>query len=52
MYVDINKCLILFIYLQVDKPQIQGLSYNTKDKWEIPKSSIHLQAEIGHGQFG
>jgi len=28
------------------------LSYNTKDHWEIPKSSLHLIRKIGHGQFG
>ena len=29
-----------------------GLSYNTKDQWEIPKTSLQLKREIGHGQFG
>lgn len=29
-----------------------GLSYNTKDQWEIPKSSLKLLRKIGHGQFG
>jgi len=28
------------------------LSYNTKDHWEILKSSLHLIRKIGHGQFG
>ena len=37
---------------QVEKPQTVGLSYNTKDQWEIPKSSLRLLREIGHGQFG
>ncbi|CAH1773384.1 unnamed protein product [Owenia fusiformis] len=35
-----------------DKPQTVGLSYNTKDQWEIPKSSLRLKTKIGHGQFG
>jgi len=38
--------------LQLEKPQTFGLSYNTKDQWEIPKSSLRLLRKIGHGQFG
>ncbi|XP_045159933.2 tyrosine-protein kinase Src42A-like [Mercenaria mercenaria] len=37
---------------QVEKPMTVGLSYNTKDQWEIPKSSLKLLRKIGHGQFG
>ena len=37
---------------QIEKPQTVGLSYNTKDQWEIPKSSLKLIKKIGHGQFG
>lgn len=37
---------------QIEKPQTIGLSYNTKDQWEIPKSSLKLLRNIGHGQFG
>ncbi|XP_064607028.1 tyrosine-protein kinase Src42A-like isoform X2 [Liolophura sinensis] len=37
---------------QVEKPQTIGLSYNTSDQWEIPKSSLRLIRKIGHGQFG
>jgi len=37
---------------QLEKPQTFGLSYNTKDQWEIPKSSLRLLRKIGHGQFG
>ena len=33
--------------LQVEKPQTVGLSYNTDDQWEIPKSSLRLIREIG-----
>ena len=40
------------IFSQVEKPQTVGLSYNTKDQWEIPKSSLQLRRNIGHGQFG
>ena len=38
--------------LQIEKPQTVGLSYNTKDQWEIPKTSLKLIKKIGHGQFG
>lgn len=38
--------------VSVEKPQTVGLSYNTKDAWEIPKSSLRLSRKIGHGQFG
>lgn len=37
---------------QFEKPDTVGLSYNTKDQWEIPKSSLRLLRKIGHGQFG
>lgn len=37
---------------QMEKPQTVGLSYNTKDQWEISKSSLRLIRKIGHGQFG
>ncbi|MCJ8749822.1 hypothetical protein PDJAM_G00192130 [Pangasius djambal] len=33
-------------------PQTHGLSYNTVDQWEIPRSSICLQRKLGGGQFG
>lgn len=38
--------------VQTSKPETVGLSYNTKDQWEIPKSSLRLLRKIGHGQFG
>ena len=42
----------MFMRLQIEKPQTVGLSYNTKDQWEIPKSSLKKIRKIGHGQFG
>ena len=33
-------------------PLIHDLSYRTKDHWEIPRSSIVLQRQLGAGQFG
>ena len=38
--------------IQIEVPQTVGLSYNTRDQWEIPKSSLKLIKKIGHGQFG
>lgn len=40
------------IQVQMEKPQTVGLSYNTRDQWEISKSSLRLIRKIGHGQFG
>lgn len=36
----------------VDMPETAGLSYSTKDQWEIPRSSIALTTRLGSGQFG
>ncbi|XP_066532663.1 tyrosine-protein kinase FRK [Hoplias malabaricus] len=35
-----------------EAPQTYGLSYNTVDQWEIPRSSIRLLQKLGTGQFG
>ena len=35
-----------------DKPDTAGLSYNTKDAWEIPRESVRLDRRLGQGQFG
>lgn len=35
-----------------EQPQTSGLSYDTKDQWEIPRSSIQLRQRLGAGQFG
>lgn len=34
------------------QPQTEGLSYNTKDAWEIPRSSLQLRQRLGAGNFG
>lgn len=36
----------------MEAPQTYGLSYNTVDQWEIPRSSIKLNRKLGAGQFG
>ncbi|XP_071510875.1 tyrosine-protein kinase Src42A-like, partial [Diadema antillarum] len=36
----------------VEKPQTRGLSYNTVDQWEIPRTSLQLKRLLGTGQFG
>ncbi|XP_077076364.1 tyrosine-protein kinase FRK [Siphateles boraxobius] len=33
-------------------PETHGLSYNTVDHWEIPRSSLQLLKKLGAGQFG
>ena len=33
-------------------PIISDLSYKTKDKWEIDRSSLQLSEKLGAGQFG
>lgn len=33
-------------------PVLQDLSHSTRDDWEIPRSSLQLQKQIGKGQFG
>jgi len=37
---------------RVETPQTVGLSYNTSDQWEIPRSSLKLIRKLGQGQFG
>ncbi|XP_051501475.1 tyrosine-protein kinase SRK2 [Myxocyprinus asiaticus] len=33
-------------------PETYGLSYNTVDQWEIPRTSVKLLKKLGAGQFG
>lgn len=35
-----------------DTPVTAGLSYNTKDEWEIERTSVNLKNRLGAGQFG
>lgn len=35
-----------------DQPTMHSLSHNTKDQWEIPRSSLQLRQRLGAGQFG
>ena len=37
---------------RIDTPTTMGLSYDTNDKWEIPRESIRLLNKLGQGQFG
>ena len=34
------------------QPQTEGLSYNTKDAWEISRTSLQLRQRLGAGNFG
>ena len=37
---------------KTDTPLTEGLSYNTKDEWEIDRSSLRMTKRLGAGQFG
>ena len=45
-------CCRLSYPCRAEKPVTLGLSYNTKDAWEISRESIKLQSRLGAGQFG
>ena len=45
-------CCRLVYACRAEKPATSGLSYNTKDAWEISRHSIALQSKLGAGQFG
>ena len=45
-------CCRLVFACRAEKPTTSGLSYNTKDSWEISRHSIALQSKLGAGQFG
>lgn len=45
-------CCRLLMPCPGDKPDTAGLSYNTKDAWEIPRESVRLDRKLGQGQFG
>lgn len=36
----------------MDKPTIADLSHNTRDQWEIERTSLKFVRKLGHGQFG
>jgi fyn-related kinase len=38
--------------IQIEKPVTGGLSHNTRDQWEIDRSSLKFIRKLGHGQFG
>ncbi|XP_015905981.1 tyrosine-protein kinase Src42A [Parasteatoda tepidariorum] len=38
--------------IQVEKPTTGGLSHNTRDHWEIDRSSLNFVRKLGQGQFG
>ena len=37
---------------QIEKPVTAGMSYNTRDQWEIDRTSLKFVRKLGHGQFG
>lgn len=38
--------------IQIEKPVTSGLSYSTRDQWEIDRNSLKFVSKLGHGQFG
>jgi len=38
--------------VQIEKPATDGLSHNTRDHWEIDRTSLKFIRKLGHGQFG
>lgn len=38
--------------MRAELPQTDGMSHNTQDQWEIPRTSIKLVRKLGQGQFG
>ena len=45
-------CLLTVSCPHAEQPVTAGLSYNTRDEWEIERSSIKLARRLGAGQFG
>ena len=45
-------CCKLVYPCRAEKPVTSGLSYNTKDAWEISRESLRLTKRLGAGQFG
>ncbi|KAJ7373852.1 hypothetical protein OS493_009174 [Desmophyllum pertusum] len=44
-------CCKLTYACRAEKPVTSGLSYNTKDAWEISRESLRLNSRLGAGQF-
>jgi len=38
--------------VQIEKPTTADLSHNTRDQWEIERTSLKFIRKLGHGQFG
>lgn len=38
--------------IQIEKPVTAGLSHDTRDHWEIERTSLKFVRKLGHGQFG
>jgi hypothetical protein len=40
------------VLTQIEKPVTADLSHNTRDQWEIERTSLKFVRKLGHGQFG
>ena len=47
-----TKVILIFPSAQIEKPATDGLSHNTRDHWEIDRTSLKFIRKLGHGQFG
>ena len=45
-------CKLTVVCPKFEAPTPVGLSYNTKDEWEIERRSIQMKRRLGAGQFG
>lgn len=45
-------CRLIAVCPRFEPPATVGLSYRTKDEWEIDRSSITLKKKLGSGAFG
>ena len=38
--------------VHLEKPVTADLAHNTRDQWEIERTSLKFMRKLGHGQFG
>ena len=49
---ELLRFISVFPPPQIEKPATDGLSHNTRDHWEIDRTSLKFIRKLGHGQFG
>ena len=43
---------VKMFFFKIEKPVTADLSHNTRDQWEIDRTSLKFVRKLGHGQFG